>query len=96
MVPATALSSAVPGLADRGAYMSVNSSLQQMAGGFAAFFAGLVVVQPTKTSPIQNFDILGYIMLGVVAICVFLVYRVSKIIKKRSHAEGAMPAPTGH
>src|ERR1041385_3110868 len=33
MVPATALNSAVPDAADRGAYMSINSSLQQMAGG---------------------------------------------------------------
>jgi predicted MFS family arabinose efflux permease len=84
MVPATALNSAVPGPADRGAYMSVNSSLQQMAGGIAAIFAGFVVVQPTKTSPIQNFDILGYIMVGFIFLCLFFVYRVSKLLKSRS------------
>lgn len=84
MVPATALNSAVPGLVDRGAYMSVNNSLQQLAGGLAAIFAGYVVVQPTKTSPIQNFDILGYVMVVTVLICVYLVNRVSKMIKKRA------------
>lgn len=84
MVPATALNSAVPEMYDRGAYMSVNSSLQQMAGGFAAIFAGFVVVQPTKTSPIQNFDILGFVMVGMMLWCLYLVYRVSQLLKKRA------------
>jgi predicted MFS family arabinose efflux permease len=84
MVPAVALNSAVPGPADRGAYMSVNSSLQQMAGGLAAIFAGLVVYQPTKTSPIQHFDILGYVMAGLILLCLFFVYRVSALIKSRA------------
>jgi len=83
MVPATALNSAVPDMVDRGAYMSVNSSLQQLAGGLAAIFAGLVVVQETKTSPIQHFDTLGYVMVGFVIICVFLVYRVSELVKAK-------------
>ncbi|MGZ3866843.1 MAG: MFS transporter [Bacteroidia bacterium] len=83
MVPATALNSAVPDMADRGAYMSINSSLQQMAGGLAAIFAGFVVVQPTKTSPIENFNILGYVMVGFILLCLFFVYRVSKLVKAK-------------
>jgi predicted MFS family arabinose efflux permease len=83
MVPATALNSAVPEMYDRGAYMSINSSLQQMAGGLAAIFAGFVVVQPTKTSPIQNFDLLGYIMVAIFFWCLYLVYRVSQLIKNK-------------
>ncbi len=83
MVPATALSSAIPDAADRGAYMSVNSSLQQMAGGIAAIFGGFVIVQPTKTSPLENFDILGYLMSAIILWCIYLIYRVSRLIKKR-------------
>jgi predicted MFS family arabinose efflux permease len=82
MVPAMALSSAVPGTADRGAYMSVNSSLQQMAGGVAAIFAGFIVVQP-KDGPLQHFDILGYIMAGFVLFCIYLVYRMSNLVKSK-------------
>jgi predicted MFS family arabinose efflux permease len=85
MVPATALNSAVPDMSDRGAYMSVNSSLQQMAGGLAAIFAGLIVVQPTKTSPIQHFDILGYIMVVIILLCLYFVYRVSTLVKNKTH-----------
>jgi predicted MFS family arabinose efflux permease len=83
MVPATALTSAVPDMVDKGAFMSVNSSLQQMAGGLAALFAGLVVVQETKTAPIQHFDSLGYVMVGLILWCVYLMSRVSKIVKAK-------------
>lgn len=82
MVPATALNSAVPLPADRGAYMSINSSLQQMAGGLAATVAGLIIVQESKGSPIRNFDVLGYCMLGFMLACLFLVYRVSVQVSK--------------
>ncbi|MCU7549872.1 MFS transporter [Chitinophagaceae bacterium LB-8] len=41
MVPSMALVSALPKLQDRGAFMSVNSSLQQIAGGFAAVVGGM-------------------------------------------------------
>lgn len=88
MVPATALNSAVPEMADRGAYMSVNSSLQQMAGGLAAIFAGLVVHQQSKTSPIEHFDTLGYVMVGIVLLCIYLVYRVSNLINAKAVKTG--------
>lgn len=84
MVPATALNSAVPDPPDRGAYMSINSSLQQMAGGLAAIFAGFVVIQETKTSPLENFNVLGYVMVGVMVWCIYLVYRVREIVKNKS------------
>src|SRR5690606_4250792 len=43
MVPSMALISAIPDNKDRGAYMSIQSSLQQIAGGIAATFAGIIV-----------------------------------------------------
>jgi len=84
MVPATTLNSAIPDMVDRGAYMSVNSSLQQLAGGVAALFAGLIVVQKGQNSSIEHFDILGYIMVGFFGLCVYFVYRVSELVKARN------------
>jgi predicted MFS family arabinose efflux permease len=83
MVPSMTLNSALPGASDRGAYMSINSSLQQMAGGVAAIFAGLVVVQPAKSAPLEHFNILGFAMVGIIAVSMVLVYRVSKIVEKK-------------
>ena len=65
MIPATALTSALPDMADRGAFMSINSSLQQIAGGVAAAFAGLIVVKQSKFSPLEHYNILGFIMVGI-------------------------------
>lgn len=84
VVPASTLNSAVPQMADRGAYMSINGSLQQMAGGVAAMFAGLIVHQEHEQAPLEHFDILGYIMLGFMAWCVYLVYRVYRLVMSRN------------
>jgi hypothetical protein len=83
MVPATTLNSAIPEAADRGAYMSINASLQQMAGGLAAIFAGFIVKQESKSAPLENFDVLGYIMLGFMIWCLYLVFRVNRLVQTK-------------
>lgn len=90
IVPASALNSAVPDMVDKGAYMSINSSLQQMAGGLAAIFAGLVVSQPSKTGPIENFNVLGYVMVVLVLLCVYLMGRVNTVVKRKQEATKAV------
>ena len=84
MVPSSALITAVPVLQDRGAFMSINSSLQQIAGGVAAAFAGLIVIQKDKFSPLEHYNTLGYIIVGISAVSAFLLYRVSKLVKTRA------------
>ena len=84
MVPATAYISAVPEMKDRGAFMSINSSLQQVAGGIAAAGAGMVIVQKDKFSPLEHFSDLGYIAIAISVLCIYLVYRVSLIVKAKS------------
>jgi predicted MFS family arabinose efflux permease len=85
LVPAMALTSALPQMQDRGAFMSINSSLQQIAGGIAAGIGGMIVVQKTKTSPLLHYDTLGYVIVVIIIINIFMVYRVSNIIKARQH-----------
>jgi len=91
MIPSTALVTAVPELKDRGAFMSVNSSLQQIAGGIAAAFAGTIVVQKTEHSPLEHYETLGYIVSGITLLSIFLLYRVSRMIKKRPVPEVPVP-----
>ncbi len=78
MIPASALNSMLPYMKDRGTFMSVTAALQQIAGGIGAVFAGLIVYQKNKISPIQNFDILGYIVIVVFIVCIYFVKQVSK------------------
>lgn len=81
MVPAVALSSALPEKHDRGAFMGITASLQQIAGGLAAAFGGMIVVQKDKFSPLEHYDTLGYIIVFLSFISIFLVLRVSNIVK---------------
>ena len=83
MVPAGALTTGIPDMADRGAFMSINSSLQQIAGGIAAAFAGVIVKQQTKSSPLEHYDIVGYIMVAISILSVLLMYRVSVLVKNK-------------
>lgn len=83
MVPAMALTSALPKKQDRGAFMGINSSLQQIAGGIAAAVGGMIVIQKDKVSPLEHYDTLGFVIVILSLISVFLLYRVSKIIRKR-------------
>jgi len=83
MVPSQALAASIPEMKDRGAFMSVNSSLQQMAGGIAALIGGWVVKQKTELSPLENFDMLGYLVVLVILLNIFFTYRVYKIIARR-------------
>ena len=84
MVPSIALVSALPQLHDRGAFMSINSSLQQLAGGIAAAIGGMIVVQKDNFSPIENYDILGLVVAFFVVVCIFMLRRVSRIVKLNS------------
>lgn len=81
MIPATTLNTAIPQMKDRGAYMSITSSLQQIAGGIAAVCAGFIVHQETKSSPLENYNILGYVIAAVTLLTVFLIWRVNQLAK---------------
>jgi predicted MFS family arabinose efflux permease len=85
MIPSQALTASLPEMQDRGAFMSINSSLQQMAGGIAAMVGGTIVLQKSETSPLERFDLLGYLVIVIILINIFLTHRVYKFIKKREH-----------
>lgn len=86
MVPSMTLVTSLPEMQDRGAFMSINSSLQQMAGGLAAGVSGLIVFQASNSSPLEHFDTLGWVMVGITVVCIFMIYRVSLIVKKKQQA----------
>lgn len=82
MIPATTLTTAIPVMQDRGAFMSINASLQQIAGGVAAFVAGMIVVQKDNSSPLEHYNTLGIVAAAISLLCIYMVYRVSQLAKK--------------
>ena len=83
IVPSSALTSAIPDPKDRGAFMSINSSLQQMAGGFGAMIAGIIIVQKDNFAPLQHYDTLAMIASSIMLSTIVLMYRVHKIVLKK-------------
>lgn len=79
MISASALMTAVPDAPDRGAYMGINSSIQQIAGGLASLLAGFIVSE-TSTGYIENYPLLGDVVVFAVIITALLMYRIHKYV----------------
>jgi predicted MFS family arabinose efflux permease len=89
MVASAAMISGVPDPQDRGAFMSVNSSIQQFSGGLAAALAGLIVVQEPG-GRLLHFDTLGYVVIGAGAVTLLLMYTIQRAITSRGQAVAAL------
>ena len=79
MISASALISAIPQPADRGAYMSISSSIQQLSGGIAAIVGGMIVTE-TSSGMLQHFDQVGYVLVATTLITLVMMYFISRRI----------------
>lgn len=93
MIPSSALTSAIPDLQDRGAFMSINSSLQQIAGGIAAAVAGVIVTQESKGAPLEHYNIVGYVIVAISILGIFLMWRVDNLAKKKTVDKAPIEEP---
>ena len=84
MISSSAVLTAVPDAKDRGAFMSINSSTQQISGGVASIIAGLIVVQ-TPSGKLERYDTLGYVVLGSMLVATLMLYYLNKRIQKKLH-----------
>ena len=88
MISSSTLISAIPALPDRGAFMSINSSIQQISGGVAAFAAGLIVVQ-SPSGILERYDILGYVVIGSMIIALGMIYWLDNYVNKSRKVQAA-------
>jgi len=85
IVSASALMTAIPEPHERGAFMGVNSSVQQIAGGVAATIAGMIVVQ-TDSGKLENYPLLGYVVVGAMIVTIIMMYSINKyVLNKLAH-----------
>jgi predicted MFS family arabinose efflux permease len=82
MISSQALLSAVPDQSDRGAFMSINSSVQQISGGVAAYTAGLIVSQ-APSGELLHYNILGYVVAVTIFITIALIWFVNQRVMKK-------------
>ena len=61
----------------RGAFMSLNSSFQQLFVGSASFIAGLIVTNDAAKR-IYNYNWVGYLSMVIILFCVYLGVQLNK------------------
>jgi predicted MFS family arabinose efflux permease len=83
IIPSSALMTAIPDPQDRGAFMGINSSIQQISGGVAAAVAGMIVVQ-TSSGKLEHYDTLGYVVVGAMVITIVMVYWLNQLVIKKT------------
>ena len=85
-VSASALTSGLPTISDRGAYMSISSSLQQLSGGIAAGLAGLLVHQ-SASGHMEHYPRIGIAVSIATAVTMGLMYRVHVLVAQPASAQ---------
>ena len=81
MIASTALATVVPDPPDRGAFMALDSSFQQVAGGVAATAAGWIVYQASD-GLLHGYPALGWVVIGVMVVTIGLMYAIHLIVKR--------------
>jgi len=80
MISSGALVSAIPAQQDRGAFMSINASIQQISGGIASAIAGMIVVQQPN-GLLDGYVLLGYVVMGSMIVTIALMYWIDRHVK---------------
>ena len=83
IISSSTLMTAVPELSDRGAFMSINSSFQQIAGGIASAVAGQIVVQ-TASGKLENYEVLGYVAIVATLFTIGMMYVIHKQVARKN------------
>jgi predicted MFS family arabinose efflux permease len=83
IISASALMTAIPEKSDRGAFMSVNSSVQQVSGGIGAMIAGSIVMQSDQ-GKLLHYNTLGYVVITGVVITIVTMYFINRILEKNN------------
>ncbi|POY36528.1 MFS transporter [Solitalea longa] len=91
MISASALMTAVPEAQDRGAFMSINSAVQQISGGIAAAIAGMIVVE-TKSGMLENYNILGYVVIGAMVVAIGMMFFINQYVMIKNKQPIQTPA----
>jgi predicted MFS family arabinose efflux permease len=83
IIPSQALISGVPDAKDRGAFMSINSSVQQMGGGIASVIGGWIIGQ-NAAGLLVHYNVLGWVTIAAFFGCAVLMYAVNGYVIAKS------------
>jgi predicted MFS family arabinose efflux permease len=82
IISGSALMTAIPNPQDRGAFMGINASVQQLSGGIASVVAGLIILQ-TTSGKLEHYDRLGYVVVAAMLVTIALMYVLHRYISQK-------------
>lgn len=82
MISSSALMTAVPDPHERGVFMGINASVQQISGGIASAVAGIIVVQ-SAAGPLERYDLLGYVVSGTMIITMLMMGFINRLVRDK-------------
>jgi predicted MFS family arabinose efflux permease len=88
MIPFQALMTQVPAQTQRGSFMAINASVQQLSGGLAALVAGHIV-QVGADGRLVHYDIAGYVVVATSLLTAALLIPLQRGLAARA---GTLPA----
>jgi predicted MFS family arabinose efflux permease len=91
MISSSALISGIPQPQDRGAFMSINASVQQISGGIASSVAGAIISQ-SADGKLQHMNILGYCVITSMSIVIGMMYLINRQVTRKA-AKAPVPQP---
>lgn len=87
MIPANTIATSVVNPKHRGGYMSLNSACMSLASGLSSIISGAIIVQQDKHSPLENFEIVGYVAVCSTLFSLIIVRLLKKIAIDKLAAE---------
>ncbi|HPG11141.1 MAG TPA: MFS transporter, partial [Chitinophagaceae bacterium] len=84
IVVAQAMISEVVTQEQRGSFMSVNGSVQQMGQAVASLVAGLIIYSDKSTHQLYNYNWVGYLSILILIICMLAARSIFKQIDRSS------------
>jgi predicted MFS family arabinose efflux permease len=79
MIPAMALITSTVHPRNRGSFMSINSSVQQLSAGLAAFISGAVITKVPDSAELKYYPVIGVIAICASLACIFIAKKVTAI-----------------
>tara|TARA_R110001606_G_scaffold329219_1_gene476401 strand:+ start:34925 stop:36166 length:1242 start_codon:yes stop_codon:yes gene_type:complete len=77
MIPAMAMITSSVKPQNRGSFMSISSSVQQLAAGLASLIAGVIVID--NGGSLARYNWVGYFAIAVTVVCIFLGSRIKSV-----------------
>lgn len=77
----------------RGSFMSVNGSMQQLGQGMASLIAGVIVKTNRTTHQLSNYNWVGYLSIAVLIVAVIIGNRIFKTIDRTSDISSSDEQP---